>query len=303
MNSGARAVEAALARFPIRYDAVTELTESFNTVYRVDAGLHRFVLRVGSNQRIHAPDAAEAEAAWTDELAAAGLTVPRVVSTIDGAAYAAIDVDGMGERHCMLLTWTDGESPTRPISVMEARWLGVLSAKLHLASPERADRPDGVLDGLTVLHFNVPNGLGELDGEYGALFREAYSVGAEALHGLDSAGHPRIVHGDLTAANTIRTDAGLVPIDFQDITWGHVERDLANTLYSIAQDDGDGSLAAAFQTAYETLRPWPALDRNLLEGLFVVRRLSMVNLALTLRRPGLSEYVRRHADRLRALLD
>jgi Ser/Thr protein kinase RdoA (MazF antagonist) len=302
MNSAPRVVEAALARFPIRYDRVTELSESFNTVYRVDAGSDRFVLRVGRNQRIHAPDAAEAEAAWTDELAAAGLAVPRVVRTVDGAASAAIGGDGMGERQCMLLTWTDGESPARPIHEADARGLGLISAGLHLVSSERPDRPSGVLDGLTVLHFNVANGLGELDREYGALFREAYRVAAQAIHRLCDAGHPRIIHGDLTAANTIRTDAGLVPIDFQDITWGHVERDIANTLYSIAQDDGDGSLAAAFRTAYETVRPWPALDERLLDGLFLVRRLSMVNLALTLRRPGLMEYLRRHADALRGIL-
>jgi hypothetical protein len=77
-----------------------------------------------------------------------------------------------------------------------------------------------------------------------------------------------------------------------------VQQDLANTLFSISRDDTDGSLALAFRAEYEVHRPWPELADALLEDLFIARRLQMVNLALGMQRPGLAEYLDRHASAL-----
>lgn len=108
-----------------------------------------------------------------------------------------------------------------------------------------------------------------------------------------------MLHGDLTLNNVVRGRARIAVVDFQDITWGHDEQDVAVSLFGIARDDHAGELARAFRHGYESLRTWPDLDEGLLANLWLARRLQMVNLALTMRRPGLDEYVERHAAALR----
>ncbi len=38
---------------------------------------------------------------------------------------------------------------------------------------------------------------------------------------------PHLLHGDLGWNNVLRTSAGLVPLDFQDLRWGFAAQDLA----------------------------------------------------------------------------
>jgi hypothetical protein len=55
----------------------------------------------------------------------------------------------------------------------------------------------------------------------------------------------------------------------------------------------------AQQPGYERLQPWPERMNELLPHLIAARRLAMANLAVVLDRPGLTAYLRGHADRLR----
>lgn len=40
-------------------------------------------------------------------------------------------------------------------------------------------------------------------------------------------GAPRLTHGDVTPSKVVRSRGPLAAIDFQDVTWGHVEQDVA----------------------------------------------------------------------------
>jgi Ser/Thr protein kinase RdoA (MazF antagonist) len=100
-------------------------------------------------------------------------------------------------------------------------------------------------------------------------------------------------HGDLTFAD------GQSAIDFQDMMWGLEEQDLANTLFGLRRDDSDGTLVEEFRHAYTSNRPLPELDDALLKQLQIARRLQRVNLALTIRRPGIANFLNGHAAELR----
>lgn len=281
------------------------LAASFNTLYRVATPDGTLVLRVGPRERIHPAHAAAAEAAWTDRLAAAGALVPRVLRASDGSPSVTVTADDVpGARECTLLTWQPGRPVSRPVSLSVVAELAALSAQLHTLSPDEPARPTGALDGRPALLFEIPDRLDEVAARHRDLFRDACTRAQAAVDALwaGASRPPRLVHGDLTANNVVRSSRGLAAVDFQDMTWGMEHQDLANTLFGLARDDPDGRLARAFRAEYESHRPWPGqpdLDDALLADLFIARRLQMVNLALSLKRPGLDEYIERHARALR----
>ncbi len=299
-NSGMTpVVDAALREFDMRADAAHELAESFNTLLTVVSGQRRYVLRVGPAMSIHEHEGGLGEAAWTDRLAAAGLAVPRLLRTRDGRSTVTVATTD-GARHCTLLTWIEGQTLSRPMSAMDASELGELAARLHAASPPMPQRPTGALDGGRVLLFRLPNLLpraADADIFSAALARA--QVAADWLRARPDP--PRPVHGDLTAGNVVRTPDGLVPIDFQDMFWGHREQDIAHSLFSYLRHDYR-TLARAFRRGYEQRLPWPEFIDVSLEDLFAARRLMMANLALALDRPGVAEYVAMHAAALRTYL-
>lgn len=292
-----RVADAALAEYGLAGASARVLSTSFNTLYRVGDR----VLRVGPGLRIHADGQAEAEARFLAELAQAGVEVPGIERTLDGRAGVAVDVESVpGTRECVLLTWTPGAMMTAPITASDARDLGTLSARLHAASAAVRIRPTGVLDGRAVLLFEIRDRIGQLRPRFAGLFDDALGRATAAIERLwGSGGEARVVHGDLTPANVVRARGGLVPIDFQDLFWGTTQQDIAHTLFSVLRDDGDGSRRASFREGYSAVRPWPDFADVDLVDLFIARRLEMVNLALALDRPGLDEYLERHAAAIR----
>lgn len=289
-------IEEALSQYQLRPRRVQPVATSFNTLFRIAGDTDTYVLRIGPALRIHDLDAAEAEASWTEELAATGLPVPRLVRTFDGRAAVTV-VNGATSRVCTLCTWIDGEVLPRPMSPTDATELGELAARLHATSPPRAENPTGALDGRRVLLFQLPNLLHRAP--EAEVFLAALHRAQTAMDRLWTRPEvPRLVHGDLTASNVVRTRDGLVPIDFQDMFWGHPQQDIANSLFSYLRHD-DGTLATAFRSGYERLMTWPEFDVIALEDLFAARRLMMANLALALDRPGVDDYLAGHAPALR----
>jgi Ser/Thr protein kinase RdoA (MazF antagonist) len=290
-------VDSALREFGVRADAIDRLADSFNELFTVTSGKHRYVLRVGPALHVHEHDAAQEEAAWTDRLAAAGLTVPRLVRTRDGRAAVRVTDAGV-DRLCTLSTWVDGDTLTRPMSATDARELGELAARLHAAAPPLSDRPAGALDGRRVLLFRLPNLLpSAADAD---IFAAALARAQAAIDRLWARPNPAaLMHGDLTASNVVRSAGGLVPIDFQDMFWGHRELDIAYSLFSYLRHDYR-TLAGAFRRGYQKYLPWPEFDAAGLPDLFAARRLMMANLALALARPGAAEYLAFQASALRS---
>ena len=104
---------------------------------------------------------------------------------------------------------------------------------------------------------------------------------------------PHLIHGDLTPDNILVDHGTLVPIDFQDLVWGLDIQDLAIVWSALAPFDEQDRLRDRFRAGYATVRPWPELDPETLAALIAARRLHQLNLALTLRKPGLADFVTR----------
>lgn len=293
-------VDAALAEYALTNAAVSFLTLSFNTIYRVSAAEGEFTLRVSPEERIHAPHVTDAEEAWTDQIGKAGLVAPRILRTVDGRVEVA--EPGPAGRRAVLLTWVDGTALERPLTPEQIVSLGELSAQAHLASPPTDIRPPGVLDARSPILFEVPDLLSRAPEAHRELFRTRAAQAQEYLTELwataDEA--PRVLHFDLTPNNVLRlADGRLSVIDCQDLAWGHRAQDIAHTIYGITRGELDERATARFRAGYERHATWPELDSGRLRRLFVARRIGMINLALTLRRPGLAAYLDRHAAALR----
>lgn len=320
------AARAALHAYGLDDAPFTEVSTSFNTVLRVGAPHGPRLLRVGPHRGVHRPGVAEAERDLLDHLASQGARVPRVLPTADGAASVTVQVPDLpGPRTCMLLEWVPGEPVRRPCAVDHATELGRLSARLHDLAPSALLLPPGVLDGRDALAFAVPDLL-DTAGDLAPVLRAAHARAQDAVDDLwecraDSGAAARVLHGDLTQANVVTPadgdapvdrgadDAapspapGLVPIDFQDLLWGHVEQDVAISLLRLSRDDGTGERCAAFRTGYETVRPWPPLDAALLADLFAARRLQLVNINLVMDTAGSRMGVDLHLAALRRYAD
>lgn len=295
----------ALGHFGISDHRLVLTADSFNTVFRVLLPGASYVLRVAVARTIHEAGAAFAEHDWTHALADRGLPVPRVVRAEDGSPSVAVLAEGVpGARECTLLTWTPGRALARPIARKDLQNLAVLCARMHAASTTRSQRPPGVLDGRHALHFRVPNLIDELPGPDHNVFRDALAAAQSGIDVLwrEAADAPRLIHSDLTPNNVLRTRTGLAAIDFQDLSWGQVEQDLANSLYGITRGIDVQGAVGDFRASYEQVRRWPALSDGLLPDLIAARRLEMVNLSLAMNRPGLDEYLQQHAVALRNYL-
>jgi Ser/Thr protein kinase RdoA (MazF antagonist) len=296
----------ALRHFDVPEHRLTFQGNSFNTLFRVSCPDRAYLLRVGPERRIHELGAALAEHDWTAELDTRGLRAPRIVLTTSGSASVYVAASGVpGRRECTLLSWRTGRTLTRPVLPRDVADVAALSAAFHDASASRRKRPSGVLDGRLALHFKIPNLINEAPHASRAAFREAL---VRAQHGLnvlwkDASDAPRVIHSDLTPSNVLRSRGRLAAIDFQDLTWGHVEQDLANTIYGITRGADNEETMHVFRLSYEQVRPWPQLGKELLADLFAARRLEMVNLALFLNRTGLIDYLDHHAVALRAYLE
>ena len=298
---------AALEQFGVRARRVDPVAQSHNSVFRVRSDEGDFALRVGPAFRAHPIDAAHAEAELTAELADAGIPVPRVRRTLDGPPAALLRADDVaGERECMLLTWTPGRPIARPASDRNVERLGVLSARLHAVARPRSEHPRGAFDGRRAVLIAGDDLLDLAPRELQHVFADAHDRAQAAIDSLWTRDgiRPALLHNDLTVSNVLLRGDELLPIDFQDASWVHVEQDLAITLYGFTGGVVPSpDLLARFRRAYETVRPWPALDDELLRLLLVARRLTMVSLALHLNRPGVDGYLEQQATGIRTLLD
>jgi Ser/Thr protein kinase RdoA (MazF antagonist) len=288
----------ALGRFGMGRDTARmfPVAESFNTVFRVVSDGRAYALRVGPAERIHAEGTEMVEARWMRELRNGGTVCPPTVyDSVDGGPVVRQGhAELRSERVCMLFDWLDGRPLAREMSLESARDMGRLAAQLFESTTpvHHPHAPPLIAD--RVLYWQVENRLPQLVTS-GSLIDEALERAQQLLNEIWVARphRPRVIHGDLTPDNVLVVDDRLVPIDFQDLVWGFDVQDVAISLTSLERFAEADTLRHQFRSGYEDVRAWPALDDATLAGLVAARRLHQLNLALTLRRPGLSQYIDR----------
>jgi len=298
-----------LAEYGVAPDRVriTLSAQSYNTVFRVlDSGFDA-ALRIGPGERIHAEETEAVEAQWMRSLRASGtVSPPEVFDAVDGRPAVRRSRPGVpGERVCMLFGWVRGRPLSEVMSSERAERAGTVAALLHehAAATER-NAPLPVLVADRVLYWRLEDRLAEAGTSSSTLISEAHDRAQQHVAQLWARPphRPHLLHGDLTPYNLMvegRTGA-LVPIDFQDLIWGFEVQDLAITLSSFGRFDDPDDLRARFHAGYQDVRPWPDFDPAMLAALVGARRLQQLNLALTLRRPGLDVYVPRIVELIKA---
>ncbi|MGI8679350.1 MAG: phosphotransferase [Jatrophihabitans sp.] len=109
-----------------------------------------------------------------------------------------------------------------------------------------------------------------------------------------------MIHSDLTPNNVLLSRGRLAAIDFQDMTWGHVEQDLANSIFGITRGVAVEDCTRAFRSS-EQIRPWPNLPKSCYGPL---RRAPTRDgePGVFMNRAGLVDYLEHHAVALRAYL-
>lgn len=296
------AAEVSKLEYGLVDPRVRIIAHSFNTVARVDLRDRSYALRIGDRHRIHGDGVEDVEAEWLAALHDDGFLVPRNVPTAFGGTWVEHEVKGVPvPRRCVMYTWVLGR--VLPNNADET-WMvraGALMADLHehgarftpsvVPSAVRADR---------VVYWGEENHVPEFRSGHGSLLAEALHRTQGLVDDLwKSPPHsPHLIHGDFGPHNLLRLGGGLRPIDFQDLLYGFDIMDLVITVEYLRRK-APYSIEPLRQ-GYQSRRPWPEVSPALFEGLCAARSLNLINLGLTLRRPGVEQWVEMHTKQVEA---
>jgi len=297
---------AALQSYDVDVVRVSYAARAFNTVFRVDtASGTSYALRVSPEQRIHADGCEELEAEWVAAIRRdTDVPVPAVIRARDGAAVVTVDaVDVPVPRTCVLFEWVPGVTLRRRVTEGAVRTTGALTARLHehaatlAVGPDAGVPPRGAFVADHVLYLRSPNRLPELRDRYGTALDDALARAQQVLDALwrDPPHPPHLLHGDIQPGNVMVRRGGVTILDFQDLVWGFDLQDVWIAQRGLELFEDAAELQAAFRTGYETVRPWPEADDVTVAAIRMTRHLNLLNFGLDFGRPGLDEFVERHA--------
>ena len=266
----------ALAQWGFEGAALALQRHDKNAVFRVARADGRaFALKVYRPGR-YPPGALESLRVWTDELAAAGLPVPKAVKTLDGRACAKVPLPGSKETcHVAMTEWVEGVTLRRWLreNASAAEWnkrftqLGALLAKLHDLSRRWSPPP-----GFRQSAWDVEGLLGESaqSGRFWEL-KAATASDRKRLRTIRDGLRDRLaplskepaaygmIHADLNDANLLIDRGRLVVIDFDNAGFGWYNFDLGVALWhqlgGIYPPSPTALAGNVLLSAYRTHRP------------------------------------------------
>ncbi|UVK48093.1 phosphotransferase (plasmid) [Mesorhizobium sp. AR07] len=241
------AAERALASWPGRFRDMTLVKYRENAVYSLydDAG-QRFALRV-HRPGYHSDAELRSELLWMSALATAGVPVPGIVPTRDGALFVKVELPERPVMQIDMLVWLAGQpiGSIEDIGASNTEALrdhyvkaGVLAARLHNFG-EGWQMPDGF-----ARHAWDAGGLIGEDPFWGK-FRELPAL-AEHRDLIETACRKAetelaalgrrasvygLIHADFVPENLLHADGSLLLIDFDDAGFGWHMFELATALY------------------------------------------------------------------------
>jgi len=249
-----------------------------NAVFRVDLqDGERVALRI-HRHGYHSDAELRSELQWLDALAQAGIAVPRILGTPDGALFSTVQVPAVPEaRQVDIFAWVEGrqlgsveggvELDAETIRVIY-RTIGKLAARLH-EHTARWTLPEGFVrhawdaDGLAgPAPFWGPFWeLAQLSDDERALLvraRDAVHAGLSA-YGADPANQDRygLIHADLVAENLLVDGEDVRLIDFDDAGFGWHLFELATALYFESDAPHFDAAFEALVEGYRSVRDLP----------------------------------------------
>ena len=281
---------------------LTLLKQRENFVFSLRANSTDYVLRV-HRRGYHTDAELGCELDFVRALHAEGVAVPSFVPAADGRGFCVVGTAHPAGAHQVDLqhllpnqggfgderTGIDGTAAIDPADFAE---LGRLAAEVHSAT-ERSGytmavpRDDWDLDGLVgnaatgaVPAWGDPLRIEELAGEDRAAVEAAIARIRSALEAYGTPAHRfGPIHADLTPENVLRTEQGLVLIDFDDFAAGWHLFDLATALYFYTPHPRFAEYRAALFAGYESIRPLDAADREVFPAILLARGLTYLGWA------------------------
>lgn len=241
------------------------------------------------------------ELTYLRALADAGVRVPEVIPTGDGALMLTVRTEA-GERRVSAQRWFDDAVPFSDIQTVlagdhspdpsEFERIGALLGALHAAAIE-IGTPDGFrrgawdADGLAGEEplWGDPRALSSLTDDQRAAVDRAMPLLHERLTGLgtDPAVYG-VVHADATPENILHTAQGVVLIDFDDFGTGWYVFDLVTAVFHHAGHPRFAEYEDAIRAGYRTARSLSAAELDAWDPLLVARGLTYLGWAAE--RPG-----------------
>lgn len=288
----------ALAEYDL--DPGTELSllkQRENFVFSLTSGGTDYVLRV-HRQGYHSDDELGCELDFVRALHGEGVAVPHFVPARDGRGFCVVGRDHAAGAHQVDLqhlipnhgNFGDERTAvagTAHIDTADFAELGRLTAEVHEAT-ERSGyrmavpRDDWDLDGLVGPQpaWGDPLRIAELQGEERDAVVAAIARIRDELGAYGAPAHRfGPIHADLTPENVLRTDDGLVLIDFDDFAAGWHLFDLATALYFFTPHPRYAEYRDALFAGYESVRPLDAADFAVFPAILLARGLTYLGWA------------------------
>lgn len=269
----------------------------------------RYVLRV-HRQGYHSDAELGCELDFVRALHGEGVAVPSFVAAPNGRGFCTVghthpagvhqvDLQLHLENHGNFGEERSGVDGSATIDPADFAALGRLAAQVHNAT-ERSEytmavpRDDWDLDGLVGTNpaWGDPLRITELVGDDRATVETAIGRIREQLSAYGTpANRFGPIHSDLTPENVLRTDDGLVLIDFDDFAIGWHLFDLATAIHFFTPHPRYAEYRDALFTGYEAVRPLDPADHAIFPAILLARSLTYFGWAADRRGEDTAEWL------------
>jgi Ser/Thr protein kinase RdoA (MazF antagonist) len=296
------AAAEALKAFGVEPAALSLANISENITFKVTGDGEAFVLRL-HRPWYHSHEELTSERLWTDALAAAGVAVPRAMTTRDGGDYARVTIESTGEqRWASLSRWIGGEilfdvlERETDDAAVERHFdrLGAIIAAMHEQASAWTPPPgfkrhaldaDGLM-GETPFWGPFWDHAALTPGESAVLRAARAKIHAALLrYGRDAATYS-VIHADLHPGNVLVDGNHLAVIDFDDAGFGWHQYDLAVALVHQLRHANFAGFRDACVRGYRRVRTISDEALSLLPMFMLIR--GMVQIGWLHQRPELA---------------
>lgn len=279
-----------------------------NFVFSLRTNDTDYVLRV-HRSGYHSDAELECELDFVQALGAEGVAVPHFIPASDGRFFVTVGEGSPAGPHqvdLQLLLENQGNfgdertafDGTADIEAKDFAALGELAARAHDAAARsgfklKVPRQDWDAAGLVGPNatWGDPLRIPELTGQDRADVEAAIVRIGEVLadYGMRPERYGPI-HSDLTPENVLRTETGLVLIDFDDFAQGWHLFDLATAIYFFTPHPRYDEYRAALFAGYEAVRPLDDRDRAAFAAILLARGLTYLGWAADRRGEAAAEF-------------
>lgn len=276
VESLADCVVQILSQYELEGCQTESINHEFNSTFKViDGKGAKFALRINVNSTRTLSNL-RAEIFWVKSIT--DLAVAKPVSNAEGEFITAGWHEATERNlNAILYTWLEGEEPGDEPTLQQLEAAGKAMATLHNSSVHLELPHDAELPALDDFYWGAPDLLGAANGtlnEDESDLVEALKLEVQtALAELAKTTARQPIHADLHPWNLMWNDGGIAVFDFDDSGLGLPIQDLATSLYYLDTPEQD----QAFLAGYASVRTLPEHSPELLQLLFLQRRLILLN--------------------------